>query len=138
MVQSARMNGHDLHGYLKDVRTRLPKPRESEIVQLLTHQWDASLSCTRRVGWTLTSAGCTQTTALDYITRYRHGLIVASEVELNRQNRGTSYGRWKKDWRTSERDTEQSNQGSEGCPGRSVRKVGRCFCPRALGEGRAR
>jgi len=39
LIQSARMNGHDPYAYLKDVLTRLPTQRASEIVQLLPHQW---------------------------------------------------------------------------------------------------
>ncbi|WP_425502624.1 transposase domain-containing protein [Pseudomonas izuensis] len=39
LIQSARMNGHDPHAYLKDVLTRLPTPRASAIDQLLPHQW---------------------------------------------------------------------------------------------------
>lgn len=35
LIQSARMNGHDPHAYLKDVLTH----RASEIGQLLPHQW---------------------------------------------------------------------------------------------------
>ena len=39
LIQSARMNGHDPYAYLKDVLTRLPTQRSSEINQLLPHQW---------------------------------------------------------------------------------------------------
>ncbi|MDI3275937.1 transposase, partial [Pseudomonas sp. AL03] len=39
LIQSARMNGHDPYAYLKDVLTRLPMQRASEIDQLLPHQW---------------------------------------------------------------------------------------------------
>jgi hypothetical protein len=39
LIQSARMNGHDPYAYLKDVLTRLPTQRASEIGQLLPHQW---------------------------------------------------------------------------------------------------
>ncbi len=39
LIQSARMNGHDPHAYLKDVPTQLPTQRASEIGQLLLHQW---------------------------------------------------------------------------------------------------
>jgi transposase len=41
LIQSARMNGHNLYGYLKDVLTRLPTQRTSEMGQLLPHQWVA-------------------------------------------------------------------------------------------------
>ncbi len=39
LIQSARMNGHDPYAYLKDVLTRLPTQRASEIDLLLPHQW---------------------------------------------------------------------------------------------------
>ena len=39
LIQSARMNGHDPYAYLKDVLTRLPTQRASEIDRLLPHQW---------------------------------------------------------------------------------------------------
>lgn len=39
LIQSARMNRHDPYAYLKDVLTRLPTQRASDIDQLLPHQW---------------------------------------------------------------------------------------------------
>ncbi|WP_141124020.1 transposase domain-containing protein, partial [Pseudomonas borbori] len=39
LIQTARMNGHDPYAYLKDVLTRLPTHRASEIDQLLPHRW---------------------------------------------------------------------------------------------------
>jgi hypothetical protein len=39
LVQSARMNGHDLWAYLKDVLTRLPGHLNSRIDELLPHRW---------------------------------------------------------------------------------------------------
>ncbi|RMS93048.1 putative transposase [Pseudomonas coronafaciens pv. oryzae] len=39
LIQSARLNGHDPYAYLKDVLTRLPMQRASEIDQLLPHRW---------------------------------------------------------------------------------------------------
>jgi|TARA_R110000851_G_scaffold151753_1_gene293173 hypothetical protein len=39
LIQSARMNGHDPYAYLRDVLTRLPTQRTSDIEQLLPHQW---------------------------------------------------------------------------------------------------
>lgn len=39
LIQSARMNGHDPYAYLKDVLTRLPTQRASQVGQLLPHQW---------------------------------------------------------------------------------------------------
>lgn len=39
LIQSARLNGHDPYAYLKDILTRLPTQRTSEIGQLLPHQW---------------------------------------------------------------------------------------------------
>ncbi|AKF46207.1 ISPpu14, transposase [Pseudomonas syringae pv. syringae str. B301D-R] len=42
LIQSARLNGHHPYAYLKDVLTRLPTQRASEIEQLLPHQWVAA------------------------------------------------------------------------------------------------
>ncbi|MCR8718021.1 IS66 family transposase, partial [Pseudomonas syringae] len=39
LIQSARINGHDPYAYLKDVLTRLPTQRASEVDQLLPHVW---------------------------------------------------------------------------------------------------
>jgi transposase len=39
LIQSARLNGHDPYAYLKDVLTRLPAQRASEIEVLLPHRW---------------------------------------------------------------------------------------------------
>ncbi len=39
LIQSERMNGHDPYAYLKDVLTRLPTQKASEIEHLLPHQW---------------------------------------------------------------------------------------------------
>ena len=39
LIQSARLNGHDPYAYLKDVLTRLPTQRASEVAELLPHQW---------------------------------------------------------------------------------------------------
>lgn len=39
LTQSARLNGHDPYAYLKDVLTRLPTQRASEISHLLPHEW---------------------------------------------------------------------------------------------------
>ena len=39
LIQSARMNGHDPYAYLKDVLTRLPTQRASQIGELLPHYW---------------------------------------------------------------------------------------------------
>ncbi len=41
LIQSARSNGHDPYAYLKNVLTRLPTQRASEIDQLLPHNWQA-------------------------------------------------------------------------------------------------
>ena len=38
LIQSAKLNGHDPHACLKDVFTRLPTQRASEIQELLTHR----------------------------------------------------------------------------------------------------
>ena len=39
LIQSARNNGHDPYAYLKDVLTRLPTQRASEIAELLPYRW---------------------------------------------------------------------------------------------------
>ncbi len=39
LIQSARMNGHDPYAYLKDVLTRVPTQKASQIEQLLPHHW---------------------------------------------------------------------------------------------------
>jgi transposase len=39
LIQSARMNGHDPYAYLKDVLTRLPTQRASQVAELLPHRW---------------------------------------------------------------------------------------------------
>jgi transposase len=39
LIQSARMNGHDPHEYLRDVLTRLPTQKNSQIDELLPHLW---------------------------------------------------------------------------------------------------
>lgn len=47
LIQSARINGHDPYAYLKDVLTRLPTQRASEISQLLPHKMDPGLNHAR-------------------------------------------------------------------------------------------
>ncbi len=42
LVQSARLNGHDPYAYLKDVLTRLPTHKMSQIAELLPHRWQPS------------------------------------------------------------------------------------------------
>jgi hypothetical protein len=39
LIQSVRLNGHDPYAYLKDVLTRLPTQKSSELTQLLPHSW---------------------------------------------------------------------------------------------------
>ncbi len=39
LVQSAKLNGHDPHAYLKDVLTRLPTQPNRRIAELLPHRW---------------------------------------------------------------------------------------------------
>ena len=39
LIQSARLNGHDPYAYLKDVLTRLPTHKNSQIKDLLPHRW---------------------------------------------------------------------------------------------------
>ena len=49
LIQSALMNGHDPYAYLKDVLTRLPTQKASEIGQLLPHQWMAATQYRRAI-----------------------------------------------------------------------------------------
>ena len=42
LIQSARMNGHNPYAYLKDVLTRLPTQRASQVAELLPHRWQPS------------------------------------------------------------------------------------------------
>jgi hypothetical protein len=44
LIQSARMNGHDPYAYLKDVLTRLPTQRASQVAELLPHRWQPPLT----------------------------------------------------------------------------------------------
>ena len=39
LIQSAKMNGHDPYAYIKDVLTRLPTQKASQIHELLPHRW---------------------------------------------------------------------------------------------------
>lgn len=39
LVQSAKINGHDPYAYMKDILTRLPTQRASQIDDLLPHRW---------------------------------------------------------------------------------------------------
>ena len=39
LIQSAKLNGHDPYAYLKDVLMRLPTQLNSDIEELLPHQW---------------------------------------------------------------------------------------------------
>jgi transposase len=44
LIQSAKLNGHDPYTYLKNVLTRLPTQRASQIEELLPHRWTAAQS----------------------------------------------------------------------------------------------
>lgn len=39
LIQSAKLNGHNPYAYLKDVLTRLPTQRASDIAELLPQRW---------------------------------------------------------------------------------------------------
>ena len=41
--RQAKLNGHDPYAYLKDVLTRLPTQRASQVAELLPHRWQPSL-----------------------------------------------------------------------------------------------
>ena len=46
LIQSAKLNGHDPHAYLKDVLTRLPSQPNRRIGELLPHRWRADTTLT--------------------------------------------------------------------------------------------
>lgn len=39
LLRSAQLNGHDQYAYMKNVLSRLPSQRQSEIGGLLLHRW---------------------------------------------------------------------------------------------------
>ena len=39
LIQSAKLNGHDPHAYLRDVLQRLPTHKANQIGELLPHRW---------------------------------------------------------------------------------------------------
>ena len=39
LIQSAKLNGHDPYAYMKDVLSRLPTHKNSQIAELLPHRW---------------------------------------------------------------------------------------------------
>ncbi len=44
LIQSAKLNGHDPYAYIKDVLTRLPTQKNSQIEELLPHRWQPTKS----------------------------------------------------------------------------------------------
>jgi hypothetical protein len=44
LIQSAKLNGHDLYAYLKNVLTRLPTQKNSAIDELLPHNWRPAIT----------------------------------------------------------------------------------------------
>lgn len=42
LIQSAKLNGHDPHAYLKDVMEKLPSWPNSRIEELLPHRWQVA------------------------------------------------------------------------------------------------
>ena len=44
LIQSAKLNGHDPFAYLKDVLTRLPAHKNSQIGELLPHRWQDAVA----------------------------------------------------------------------------------------------
>jgi len=44
LIQSAKLNGHDPYAYMKDVLSRLPTQRASQIGELLPHRWQPTLT----------------------------------------------------------------------------------------------
>jgi len=43
LIRSAQLNGHDPHAYLKDILTRLPTHKASDISALLPHRWQPTV-----------------------------------------------------------------------------------------------
>lgn len=39
LIQSARLNGHDLYAYLKNVLTPLPAQKNNQIAERRPHRW---------------------------------------------------------------------------------------------------
>jgi len=39
LIQSTKLNGHDMYAYITDVLTRLPTQKNSQIAELLPHRW---------------------------------------------------------------------------------------------------
>ena len=39
LIQTAKLNGNDPYAYLRDVLTRLPTHRNSDLGELLPHRW---------------------------------------------------------------------------------------------------
>ena len=48
LIQSAKLNGHDPHAYLKDVLDRLPTHKAKDIAELLPHRWQAPNATTTK------------------------------------------------------------------------------------------
>ena len=44
LIQSAKLNGHDPYAYMKDVLSRLPTQRASQVGELLPHRWQPTLT----------------------------------------------------------------------------------------------
>ena len=44
LIQSAKFNGHDPFGYLKDILSRLPTQPNGRISELLPHHWQPEIS----------------------------------------------------------------------------------------------
>lgn len=44
LLRSAQLNGHDPYAYLKDILTRLPTHRASDIAALLPHRWQPTMA----------------------------------------------------------------------------------------------
>ena len=44
LIQSAKLNGHDPYAYLKDVLTRLPTQKNSQLAELLPHNWSTPVN----------------------------------------------------------------------------------------------
>ena len=44
LIQTAKLNGHEPHAYLKDVMDRLPTQKQSQIAELLPYNWQSPVN----------------------------------------------------------------------------------------------
>ena len=44
LFQRAKLNGHDPYAYIKNILSRLPTHKNSQIAELLPHRWQPTLT----------------------------------------------------------------------------------------------